>query len=160
MKLIKYPDSILRKVCKKIEDKEYEKIYQELIAAMISYGGIGLAAPQIGINKRIAVVSPNADSKMEKPLVLINPEIKNEQGKQSIEEGCLSLPGINASVPRADKIEVETGPDEQREILIADGLLSIVIQHEVDHLKGILFPDRLNSPKRLYYFLKARFKNK
>jgi peptide deformylase len=156
MKIRIYPDSILRKKAEEITDKNIEGLYQKLVTGMINYGGIGLAAPQIGIDKSIAVVSEKVDEKLEKPLMLVNPKILECSGNQSIEEGCLSVLGINTHVPRAYKIKVETGSANERKIIVAEDLLAIVIQHEIDHLNGILFPDRLQFPKRLWYLFKAR----
>jgi peptide deformylase len=156
VELIIYPDPILRKENEAITDEDLNKLSKELVTGMINYGGIGLAGPQIGIKKRIAVISENASEGLTQPLLLVNPVIIESSGNQSIEEGCLSVLGVNAYVPRADLIKVETGPPGDRKVIAADGMLSIVIQHEIDHLNGIIFPDRLSYIKKLWCLLKAR----
>lgn len=156
MKLVLYPDDILRKKSHRAEEGDAEKIAPSLITGLITFSGIGLAAPQVGIDRQIAVISSDADDSLEKPLILINPVIVEKTGAQSIEEGCLSVSGVRAEVPRYEKIIVEIGSDNDRKIIESSGLLSIVMQHEIDHLNGILFPDRLNSFKRFKYLLQAR----
>ncbi len=156
MKIRIYPNSMLRKKSQSIKNEDIDKLYGELITGMINYGGIGLAAPQIGISKSIAVISDKADDKLNKPLLLVNPKIIESSGIQAIEEGCLSVMGINAYVPRAYRIKVETGLDSSREIIEAEDLLAIVIQHEIDHLNGILFPDHLKLSQRIWNLFKAR----
>lgn len=160
MKIRIYPDSILKKITKKITDENLEKLYRELVTAMINYDGIGLAAPQIGIDRSIAVVSEKVDEKLKSPLFLVNPEIVEFKGEQSIEEGCLSILDITAHVPRAQYIKVATGLESNRKIIVAKNLLSIVIQHEVDHLNGVLFPDRLKFSKKIWSLFKARLNKK
>ncbi len=153
-----YPDSVLRKKSVDISKEEADKLGPKLVSLMISNGGIGLAAPQIGISKRMAVVSEKADEKISKPLVLINPRIIKTAGRTGIQEGCLSLESISAEVPRSSIIKVETGLRGERRVIEAEGMLAIVIQHEMDHLDGILFPDRLGFFKRKYLYLKAKKK--
>ncbi len=153
-----YPNPILRIKTNDVTYEEAEKLKPTLIDKMINYSGIGLAACQIGISRKIAVVSEKATG--DKPLFLINPVILETKGKQSIEEGCLSIKGITSFVPRAAFIKVETGIEGEKKIIEADGLLAIVIQHEIDHLNGILFIDRLNLPKKLWCLLKARYNKK
>lgn len=160
MKIKIYPDPILRKKTKEITGEDIEKLNQELVTGMINYGGIGLAAPQIGIDKSIAIISEKVDKKLNKPLFLINPKIEEYSGSQSIEEGCLSVRGVNEYIPRAYEIKVETGLENDRKIIYAKDLLAIVIQHEVDHLNGILFPDRLRFAKRLWCLFRARLSRK
>ncbi|NLB35147.1 MAG: peptide deformylase [Elusimicrobia bacterium] len=160
MRLVLYPDKILRKKSKIASDDEAEKIYPGLITGLITYSGLGLAAPQVGIDRQIAVISAEADESLDKPLILLNPRILEKSGSQSIEEGCLSVTGVRAEVPRYGKIIVESGPVKKRRIIEADGLLSIVIQHEMDHLNGILFPDHLGGFSRLKCLVKARKEKK
>ncbi|MFH1415131.1 MAG: peptide deformylase [Elusimicrobiota bacterium] len=156
MKIVYYPDSSLRKKTVKITDEDIDSLYQELITGMINYDGIGLAGPQIGINKSAAVISNNADNSLVRPLLLVNPEILESSGEQTMEEGCLSVIGVNADITRSYRIKVEHGKDGERKQLEAEGLLAVIIQHEVDHLNGILFPDHLKFFKRLWCFFKAR----
>ena len=160
MELKIYPETILRKKTEPVTDEDITELYSQLVAAMINHEGIGLAAPQVGIDKSIAVVSEKVDENLKKPLLLVNPEIVECSGRQSIEEGCLSVKGITANVPRHEYIKVETGLENKRVPLDVTGLISIVIQHEIDHLNGILFPDRLKFPKKYWCLLKARLKKK
>ncbi|MBN2407222.1 MAG: peptide deformylase [Elusimicrobia bacterium] len=160
MELRIYPDPILRKKSEKVVKDDLDKIYSEMVTAMIIFKGIGLAAPQIGLDKSIAVISEQASDDMNKPLILVNPVILERKGEQSIEESCLSVKGVSAHVPRSAVVKIETGPDEERGIIIASGLLAIVIQHEIDHLNGILFPDRLGFLKRRWALIKAGWKKK
>lgn len=114
---------------------------------MYRANGIGLAAAQVGVLKRVIVadVSPERNS----PVVLINPAITSREGSQTREEGCLSIPGFYESVTRAEKIEVSLRDvDGEENILEAEGLLATVIQHEYDHLDGRLFVDHLSQIKR------------
>ena len=159
MTLKLYPDEILRKRAQELSGEDIQQLYNELVGAMHVYNGIGLAAPQIGILKRIAVISENASPDMEKPLLIVNPVYTDQQGKQSMEEACLSVKDVSAYVPRFDLISLETGLPGNRQRITVTGLLSIVIQHEIDHLDGILFPDRLFLPKKIWSFMKAK-KNK
>ncbi|MGM0568640.1 MAG: peptide deformylase [Elusimicrobiota bacterium] len=151
-----YPDPILRKKARKAKRGEAQELYPGLIATMLSYEGVGLACPQVGIDKRIALISETACESLKEPLLLLNPVITRRRGKQSMEEGCLSVMGVTCKVVRAKEIEVETGPDDNRKIIEASGLFATVIQHEIDHLEGILFPDRLSFPKRLRLFYKSK----
>jgi peptide deformylase len=160
MKLRIYPDSILRKKTEPVAGEDIDKLSMDLVSDMINYGGIGLAASQVGIAKSIAVVSEKVDGGLNKPLVLVNPRIIESSGSQSVEEGCLSIRGITSYVPRYARVVVETGVDDKRKIITAEGLLAVVIQHEVDHLNGILFPDRLKLFQKLWCFARARFTKK
>ncbi len=160
MKLRLYPDDILRKKAAEASDEEAAELFPRLITSMYNYSGIGLAAPQVGIDRQVAVVSETADESLDKPLLLLNPRIIESSGSFSIEEGCLSVAGVTAPVPRSASIKVETGPGSDRQVIEAGGLLSVVIQHEIDHLNGILFPDRLSSHKRIWYLLKAARKKR
>jgi peptide deformylase len=113
------------------------KLLDDMVETMDLANGIGLAAPQIGISKRIIVI------RLEEDLYrLINPEVVSEEGKVTEIEGCLSVPGMLGTVERAEKIKVIANDEEGKEIEIsAEGILSIVLQHEIDHLEGILFTD-------------------
>ena len=160
MKIRTYPDSILRKKASPATEEEAAELYRALVAEMINYQGIGLAAPQVGIDKQIAVISDKSFENLKKPLLLLNPVIIKTRGEQAIEEACLSVKGVTCKVKRADKILVETGPFQNRKVIEASGLLSIVMQHEIDHLNGILFPDRASLPARFWLLLRARGKKK
>ena len=158
MKLRIYPDSVLRKKNSDITAAEIEELYGLLVTSMISYGGIGIAAPQIGISKNAAILSQDLFEGMDKPLMLINPRIIEGTGFQSIEEACLSVYGIAAYVPRNYDIKIETGVGDDRKVIELQEMPAIVAQHEIDHLNGILFPDRLKIPKRYWCLLKSVLK--
>ena len=160
MKIRIYPDRILRQPAGRASEGEAERLAPKLIAAMISYSGIGIAAPQVGLGIQLAVVSETADENLKKPLVLINPRITEASGTQVMEEGCLSIKGVTARVRRNETVTVETGPDSSRQVIEAGGLLAVVIQHEVDHLNGVLFPDRLGLSGKCWSLYKARIKKK
>lgn len=139
-----YKDRILRKkalAVKKVGEED-KKLIADMIETMYAKDGVGLAATQIGVCKRICVIS--AQKKGEE-LVIINPRIIKKIGAGSMEEGCLSIPGITAEVKRAKKIWVIYNTITGGEVRMpAEGLLARIIQHESDHLDGILFIDRLN----------------
>lgn len=156
MRIKLYPEKILKKKTKPITDEKIKELYEELVASMISYDGLGLAAPQIGIGKSIAVVSEKVDEGLDNPILLINPEIIECSGKQSMVEGCLSISGVTSEIPRYESVKVETGSRNNRKIIVAHGLLSIVLQHEIDHLNGILILDRLKIHKMIIKKIKAR----
>jgi peptide deformylase len=147
--VLRFPDERLRTVAKKIVevDKSITAVISDMFDTMHDENGIGLAATQVNIHKRLVVmdVSENQDT----PLVFINPEITHREGKTISEEGCLSVPNNYAQVERAEKVTV-TALDRTGKpfTLDAEGLMAICIQHELDHLKGILFVDYLSPLKR------------
>jgi peptide deformylase len=147
--VLRFPDERLRTVAKKIEDvdKSITALISDMFETMRDENGIGLAATQVNVHKRLVVmdVSENQDE----PLVFINPEITQKEGKTISEEGCLSVPNNYAQVERSEKITVEALDKTGKPFsLEADGLLAICIQHELDHLKGKLFVDYLSPLKR------------
>ena len=142
----KYPEEVLINKCKpvKIVDDDVRELLSDMIFTMHATNGIGLAAPQVGIDKQIAVVDIG-----EGPISLINPVITKRRGSSSIEEGCLSLTGVNVKVKRSSAITVEALDEAGAKICIdAEGLLATVIQHETDHLNGILIMDHANFLKK------------
>ena len=153
--MIKYPNSILRKKCQRVEEitADIRKLGQDMKETMIKNQGIGLAAPQVGELKRVIVVHPIRDSSPEaraetSPQVFINPKIIKKSKETVIdEEGCLSFPGLFLKIKRAREVEVKALDMEGKEIQIkAEGLPARVFQHEIDHLDGILFIDRVRGP--------------
>jgi peptide deformylase len=145
LKILKNPDPILRQKTQEIEDvldPKIQKLIDNMIRSMSKNKGIGLAAPQVGKSLKLFVVEM-----MDGPLILINPKITWFSNKQEEdEEGCLSIPGKFGKVERSYKIKVKGMDRENNKIsLKAEGLLARVIQHETDHLNGILFIDRLNK---------------
>ena len=145
-----YPDPALRKKARfvaKIGDDERKFAYN-MIETMRSANGVGLAAPQVGISKRIIVVEDSeGDNRIA--LILINPKITRKKGKVKFCEGCLSLPGVSNDVIRPEFITVEAlNLDGDMLKINADGLLARIIQHETDHLDGIMFIDKIGFLKR------------
>ena len=149
--IITEPDKILRKISSPVEkvgDTE-RKIMDDMIETMYSANGIGLAAIQIGIPKRIIVIDLKIENK-KNPLFFVNPVIKNKDSlKSTYEEGCLSVPNQFAEIDRPKKCDVEyLDYNGEKKILKAEGLLATCIQHEMDHLEGILFIDYLSKLKK------------
>ena len=146
------PDPILRKKSESLEkvDDEVRKLLDDMLETMYAAPGIGLAAVQVGILKRIIVIDISKDKEKKTPLFLVNPEIISRSKKTSVyEEGCLSLPGHFAEIERPAECQVKfIDYDGKEKELVADGLLATCIQHEVDHLNGVLFIDYLSKLKK------------
>ncbi len=146
------PDTILRKKSEPIEkvDIEIRKLLDDMLETMYSAPGIGLAAVQVGILKRLVVIDISKEEKKKEPLFLINPEITFKSEKKSTyEEGCLSLPGHFAEIERPAACSVSfIDYSGKKKELKAEGLLATCIQHEIDHLNGILFIDYLSKLKK------------
>ena len=140
-------DSVLEKVCRPVEkiDKRTKDLVGDMLETMYDACGVGLAAPQVGILKRIVVI----DVDYENPYVLINPVIVERDGEQTGDEGCLSLPGKVATVTRPNHVICKCLNEDMEEIEIeGEGLLARAICHELDHLDGILYKDVADSPLR------------
>lgn len=138
-------EAVLRKVAEPVKefDQALKDQIKEMIQFMIDSNGVGLAAPQIGDSRRILVIGFDD----VKPLALINPEIIETSMEENVyEEGCLSIPGMYAKVTRPERIKVQAWNERGRPFTIdADGMLATVIQHEIDHLNGVLFIDHLKD---------------
>ena len=151
-KIIIEPDPILRKKCEPLEkvDDEVRKLMSDMLETMYNAPGIGLAAVQVGILKRLVVIDVSKDKEKKNPLFLLNPEIKDRSKKTSTyEEGCLSLPGQFAEIERPAMCVVKYIDYHAKEKeLKVEGLMATCIQHEVDHLNGILFIDYLSKLKK------------
>ena len=149
--VVKYPDPVLAKRGEEVTifDASLKKLVNEMFESMYVAQGIGLAAPQINISKRITVIDVSFKKNPKDKIVLINPEIVDRTGKQLEEEGCLSLPDIREKVSRAEWVKVKA-QDENGVFFEIEGteLLGRCMQHEIDHLDGILFIDRLSRLKR------------
>lgn len=149
MTVLKYPDERLRKVAQPIDKVEdsIRSVIDDMFETMYEEQGVGLAATQVDVHKRLFVADCSEDQ--NEPLVFINPEITEAEGHFKNDEGCLSFPGVYAKVERAEKITV-TALDKNGERFSrsAEGLLAICIQHEIDHLEGKLFVDYLSPLKR------------
>lgn len=150
LNILNYPDDRLRIQAKPVEeiDAGIVQLVDDMFETMYKAPGVGLAATQVNVHKRVIVIDISEDK--SRPLTLINPEILEKEGIQSIDEGCLSVPGIYEPVERAQRIRVKA-LNKQGETfeMEAEELLAVCIQHEMDHLDGKLFVDYLSSLKRL-----------
>ena len=146
------PNKILRQISKPVErvSKEEQILMDDMLETMYAANGIGLAAIQIGVPKRIIVMDIKRNNEKKEPRYFINPVIQNKNSeKATYEEGCLSVPNQFAEIDRPSTCVVEyLDYDGKKQILSADGLLAICIQHEIDHLEGILFIDYLSKLKK------------
>lgn len=146
-------DPVLRKPAVEISEfgEEVESLARDMLETMYKSSGIGLAGPQIGISERIIVVDVSASDEEEgEPLALVNPRVvESSRATDRAPEGCLSIPGMEEVVERPSAVKVEgSTPAGEHVAIEADGLLSRVLQHEIDHLDGVLFIDRLSPLKR------------
>jgi peptide deformylase len=147
--ILEFPDPRLRTKARPVEhvDDELRALFARMFATMYAAPGIGLAATQVDVHRRFMVIDISEDH--SQPLVFVNPEIVARDGKTVYQEGCLSVPGIQADVERADRITVRALDRDGNPFEIeADGLLAICIQHEMDHLDGKVFVDYLSPLKR------------
>jgi peptide deformylase len=147
--ILHFPDPRLRNVAEPVEkvDDEIRQLVDDMFETMYDAPGIGLAAIQINVAKRVIVIDVSEDK--SEPLCLINPEILEKEGEETMDEGCLSVPEIYETVTRAEKIRVRALDREGNSFeMHVDGLLAVCIQHEIDHLDGKLFVDYLSNLKR------------
>ena len=157
--IVKFPDPILQRPAEPVTvfDEDLKKLVDDMFESMYLAHGIGLAAPQIGIPKRLTVIDLSFQKTPEDKIALINPEVVTKEGKIFEEEGCLSLPDIREKVARAAKVKIRAQDVEgnwfERE---ADELLARAFQHEIDHLDGILFIFRISALKRDFVLRKIR----
>jgi peptide deformylase len=152
--ICKYPDPVLLKKAKPVGklDEDLKKLIQDMIETMYQAPGIGLAANQIGRPIRIIVFDVTHKDQERKPSALINPEIIESEGEQTLEEGCLSVPEYYSDVKRCAKVKVRgLDLDGNPVEVCGEGILATVLQHEIDHLDGILFIDRISALKRTLY---------
>ena len=136
-------DEILRKKSREVEvvDDKIREILEDMVETMHKYNGVGLAAPQIGLLKRLIVIDLYDD---KGPIKLVNPEIIKEKGTQEVEEGCLSFPNKFAKIIRPEDVTVKALNENGKTVKIsAKGLLAQALSHEIDHLNGILFVDKI-----------------
>jgi peptide deformylase len=149
LSVLHYPDPRLRKKATSVEviDAEIQALARDMLETMYAERGIGLAATQVNVQKRLIVMDLSEDKNL--PVIMINPEIDAAEGTEEMQEGCLSVPGFYESVTRAETVhyhyldisgELKSG--------VADGLLAVCLQHEIDHLNGKLFIDYLSPLKR------------
>lgn len=149
LNILTLPDKRLKTIAKPVEkfDKQLQAFVADMLETMYQAPGIGLAATQVDVHQQIVVIDISEEK--NQPLCLINPKVIKKEGQQIHEEGCLSVPDIYAKVKRASTIEVEA-QNEKGDVftLQAEDFLAVVIQHELDHLKGIVFLDHLSVLKR------------
>jgi peptide deformylase len=149
LNILEFPDPRLTTVASTVKnfDLQLKQLVEDMIETMYSARGIGLAATQVNIHKRLLVLDVSEDQ--DQPRVYINPEILNQSGEQNHEEGCLSVPGIYASIKRAENITVRAQDMDGKTFEeMLDGLHAVCVQHEMDHLMGRLFVDYLSPLKR------------
>ena len=154
LEILKYPHPALKKRCEQVEqvDEEVKQLIHDMRETMYHASGVGLAACQVGVARRIIVMDVNPIDPEQGFFALINPEIIDEEGEIDYEEGCLSVPDCTENVKRKEKVRVKgMTPDGEGIELAGEGILSIALQHEIDHLNGVLILDRISRLKREIY---------
>ncbi|MHB9154571.1 MAG: peptide deformylase [Endomicrobiales bacterium] len=162
MKIIRYGDPALREKSKPVNKitGETRQLVRDLLETLYAAPGVGLAAIQVGVPLRICVIDLRSKD-LRQPIVLINPKIVAQQGRQEDEEGCLSLPGLSCPVKRHESVRVEATNEKGFPVVIeGTGLLSRVLQHEIDHLDGKLFLDYLSAADKKLLEQEVRRKKK
>ena len=159
LKIVKYPEPVLSQPGEPVTefDAELKKLVDDMFETMYASQGIGLAAPQVAVSKRVTVIDLSQGKDPAQKLILVNPEVTFREGKQYEEEGCLSFPEIREKVQRASKVKIRA-QDLKGKWFEMDGeeLLSRAFQHEIDHLDGMLFIFRMSSLKRDLVLRKIR----
>ena len=161
LEILQYPHPVLKRRCEEIEriDEEVTKLVDDMRQTMYEASGVGLAACQVGVSKRIIVLDVSPIDPQHEFFALINPEILSEEGEIDHEEGCLSVPDCTETVKRKEKVCVRGMSPEGRAVEFeAQGILAIALQHEVDHLNGLLILDRMSGLKRDIYRKKLKKK--
>jgi peptide deformylase len=154
LEIVKYPHPVLSKRCEEVQsvNGEVKQLIQDMIETMYQASGIGLAACQVGVSQRVLVVDVRPMDTEQNLIVMINPEVVQEEGEVESEEGCLSVPDCVEKVIRKTNICVRGLSPEEKEIEVAaEGILAIALQHEIDHLNGMLILDRISRLKREIY---------
>ena len=149
-----FPDPALSRACRQVNEvtDQLRELAADMAETMYQAPGIGLAAPQVGHDLRLVVVDCSEPEEAGNPLVLINPRIVEAEGATVFEEGCLSVPGYTCEVERYERVVVEATDLEGEPVTVeGEGLLAICLQHELDHLEGKLFLDRISPLKRSLY---------
>lgn len=157
--ILKFPDPILRVPARPVVavTGEIAELMENMLETMYAAPGIGLAAPQVGISKRVIVLDLDHENRGVHAIKLANPEVREAEGEVVCEEGCLSVVDFTAEVKRAERVLVGGhGADGEEVEIEADGLLAVALQHEIDHLDGKLFIDRISRLKRDIYVRKLR----
>ncbi|MBI2883983.1 MAG: peptide deformylase [Candidatus Methylomirabilis oxyfera] len=159
LSILLYPSPVIRKKSVPVTsiDGEFQRFIDDMIETMYAAPGMGLAAPQVGALTRVIVLDPSDDRTSGRPMTLINPVLVAGEGQIVDEEGCLCIPDVNEPVSRFKQVVVKAYDRNEKEIILEGAdLLARILQHEIDHLDGILFIDRLSTAKRL--LLKRRLK--
>jgi peptide deformylase len=154
LEILKYPHPGLKKKCEKVEriDEEVRKLICDMRETMYHASGIGLAACQVGISRRIIVLDVSPLDPERDFFALINPEVICEEGEIEFEEGCLSVPDCSEKVKRREKVRVRGLSPEGEEIEVSgEGITAVALQHEIDHINGLLILDRISRLKREIY---------
>ena len=141
--VVKIPAEVLRTMAKPVEkiSKRHVKLAENMVRIMKEASGVGIAAPQVGVSERIIVIAPE-----KKPIVLVNPKITERSGTQVGEEGCLSIPGLYGDVERSLTVSVEAYDIKGRPVdYDMEGYAAVIVQHEIDHLDGVLFIDKVDK---------------
>ena len=151
MKIYSYPEPVLKEKAAPVTefDENLKQLVDDMAETMYAAPGIGLAAPQVGISKRLTVIDCASKDEPSQLIALVNPEIIAKEGEVCEEEGCLSVPGYYAKVHRSAAVQVRFQDVEgNTKVIEAEGLMAVACQHEIDHLDGILFVDHLSSLKK------------
>lgn len=154
LEILKYPDPELKKIASSVHDFSHKtvQLVNDMLDTMYAAPGVGLAAPQVGVSQRVVVLDTDPENPGKQVYRLINPVITHAEGEVIWEEGCLSVVEFTADVKRAAQVQVRAFDEHQKEIKIeAEGLLAVALQHEIDHLDGKLFIDRISRLKRELY---------
>ena len=154
LEILKYPDPLLHKVAAPVKNitGQTAQLIEDMFDTMYAAPGVGLAAPQIGASERIVVMDVDHENPRKQVYKLINPTITRAEGEVIWEEGCLSVVDFTAEVRRAAQVEIVALDEHEKEVKIAaEGLLAVALQHEIDHLDGKLFIDRISRLKRDLY---------
>jgi len=154
LEIKKYPDAVLQQKTEPVSeyDAELQKLIDDMIETMYAAPGVGLAANQVGVSMQLAVIDVSARDGESSLMVIINPEIVCLEGEEAYEEGCLSLPDYTTVVKRAMKVTVKGTNRHQEPLEIeAEGILARALQHEIDHLNGVLLIDRIGRIKKEFF---------
>jgi peptide deformylase len=161
LRIRQFPEPILRERAEPVRamSDELRRLIQDMTETMYAAPGVGLAAPQVGVSQRVMVLDPDPENPGKRLFKLVNPEIRRAEGEVLWKEGCLSVPDFTAEVRRAARVEVVAFDENEKEIVIeGEGLLAVALQHEIDHLDGKLFLDRISRLKRDLYARRRRKK--
>jgi peptide deformylase len=152
--ILKYPHPTLKRRCEEVDqfDDDLRALVRDMVETMYSSNGIGLAACQVGVPRRVVVLDVSPMDPERSLVVLINPEITAGEGEVDFEEGCLSVPECTEKIKRSEKVWVRGCSLDGKEVEVAgEGILAVALQHEIDHLNGILILDRISRLKREIY---------